>query len=163
MPVCGDHLAEANNGPARRKGGLLRCRAVPRFSSPGEHEQHNPKASPWFPSKQYRNAAREHDHARDENDPGGGHEDHEHASLERGGPHPRNRASKSARVSELTPQARAAAIAAVISIRPRPESGGASPARAAAGPPEGPRTQSRNHPRHPPSKPSVTLAQNIAL
>ncbi|GEM_PF-4233296 len=117
MPVCGDQAAEANNGPARRKGGLLRCRAVPRFSSRGEHEQHNPKASPWFPSKQYRNAAREHDHARYENDPRSGHEDHEHASLEGGGPHPRNRASKSARVLELTPQARAAAIAAVISIR----------------------------------------------
>jgi len=117
MPVCGDHLAKANNGPARRKGGLLRCRAVPRFSSPGEHEQHNPKASPWFPSKQYRNAAREHDHAHYEDNPRGGHEDHEHASLEGGGPHPRNRASKSAKVLELTPQARAAAIAAVISIR----------------------------------------------
>lgn len=69
------------------------------------------------PSKQNRNAPRQHDPARYKNDPGGGDEDHKQASLKGDGPHPRNRASKSARVSELTPQARAAAIAAVISIR----------------------------------------------
>jgi len=69
---CGRTVPGSKKRPGAPQRGAVALPGRPRFSPPGEYDHQTRKASPWFPSKQNRDAPRQHDNARYKNDPGGG-------------------------------------------------------------------------------------------